>query len=106
MTMALSAYNAKKITNSQATTALVVGFSGQLKSWWDNFLDANARTKILNHTYKKLNGRGVEVDEQDGAKMLIHTITLHFLGNPKEEQAASKTILINLHCPTLTDCRW
>ena len=38
--------------------------------------------------------------------MLIHTITLHFLGNPREEQAPSKTIHINLRCPTLTDYRW
>jgi len=32
MTMALSAYKAHKLTNSRAATALVVGFSGQLKS--------------------------------------------------------------------------
>jgi len=38
--------------------------------------------------------------------LLIHTITLHFLGNPKEEQVAAKTILINLRCPTLTNYRW
>jgi len=56
-----------------------------LKSWWDNFLDNDARTKILNHTYKKLNDCGIEVDEQDGTEVLIHTMTLHFLGNPKEE---------------------
>ena len=106
MTMALSAYNAKKITNSQAAIALVVGFSGQLKSWWDNFLDNDDRTKILNHTYKKMNDRGVEIDERDGAEVLIHTITLHFLGNLKEEQASAKTILINLRCPTFTDYQW
>ena len=106
MTMALPAYKAKKFTNSQAATALVIGFSGQLKSWWGNFLDYDTRTQILNHTYKKLNDSGVEVDKQDGAEVLIHTITLHFLGNPKEEQASAKTILINLRCPTLTDYRW
>ena len=104
MTMALLAYKAHKLTNSQAATALVVGFSGQLKSWWDNFLTDDERTKILNHKYKKTNDRGVEVKEENGAEML--TITLHFLGNPKKEQAASKTILINLRCPTLTDYRW
>jgi len=38
--------------------------------------------------------------------MLIHTITLHFIGNPREEQAASKTIRINLRCPTLIDYHW
>ena len=63
-------------------------------------------TKLLNHKYKKTNDRGVEVEEENEAEMLIHTITLHFLGNPIEEQATSKTILINLRCPTLTDYRW
>jgi len=38
--------------------------------------------------------------------MLIHTITLHFIGKPREEQAGLKTILINVRCPTLIDFRW
>jgi len=46
------------------------------------------------------------VDEQDGAEVLMHIITLHFLGNPKEEQASAKTILISLRRPTLTNYRW
>ena len=31
--------------------------------------------------------------EPAAAVILIHTITLHFLGNPKEEQAAAKSVL-------------
>jgi len=45
----------------------------------------------------------MEVEEPAAAAMLIHTITLHFLGNPKEEQAAAKSVLINLRCPMLSD---
>jgi len=37
------------------------------------------------------------------AAMLIHTITLHFLGNPREEQAAANSVLTNLQCPMLSD---
>ena len=48
----------------------------------------------------------MEIEEPAAAAMLIHTITLHFLGNPKEEQAAAKSVLINLRCPTLSDYRW
>jgi len=48
----------------------------------------------------------MDVEEEDAVECLIHTITLHFIRSPKEEQAASKTILINLRCPTLTDYRW
>jgi len=48
----------------------------------------------------------MEVEEEAATGLLIHTITLHFLGNPKEKQAIAKSILINLRCPTLTDYRW
>jgi len=48
----------------------------------------------------------MEVEEEAAVGLLIHTITLHFLGNPKEEQAITKSILINLRYPTLTDYRW
>jgi len=48
----------------------------------------------------------MEVEEPATAAILIHTITLHFLGNPKEEQAAAKSVLFNLRCPTLLDYRW
>jgi len=106
MTMALSAYKGHELTNSQAATALVVGFLGQLKSWWDNFLTDEQQRKLLNHKYKQTNDRGVEVEEENGAELLIHTITLHFIGNPGEEQTASKAIPINLRCPPLTDYHW
>lgn len=36
---------------------------------------------------------GMQRSEPAGAAMLVHTITLHFIGNPKEEQVSTKTIL-------------
>jgi len=53
MTMVVSAYKTKRHLGAQAATALVIGFAGQLRNWWDNFLDAETRVKILNHTYKR-----------------------------------------------------
>jgi len=32
------AYKAKDMKESHIATALACGFTGQLKSWWDNFL--------------------------------------------------------------------
>jgi len=52
------------------------------------------------------NANNVEVEEPTAAALLIHTITLHFLGNPKKDQASVKSILINLRCPTRSDYRW
>jgi len=94
------------VTNAIAAVAFLVGFTGQLKSWWDNILTQEMRDAILNNKHTVRKTSGMEVEEEDAVEVLIHTITLHFIGNPKEEQAATKTILINLHSPTLTDNRW
>ena len=39
-------------------------------------------------------------------KVLIHTLTMNFIGNPKEELESKKIILTNLRCPTLGDFKW
>jgi len=101
--MAFQAYKTQGVSNAHAAVALVVGF--QLKSWWDNILTQEMRNEILSHK-KVTRTSGMEVEEEDAIEILLHTITLHFIGNPKEEQAATKTILINLRCPTLADYRW
>jgi len=77
-----------------------------LKNWWDNFLSPEERNRILTHIITKADDQGKEIEEEAASGLLIHTITLHFLGNPKEDQAAAKTILINLRCLTLTDYIW
>ena len=106
MTMAVFAYKAKRYSGAQATIALAIGFAGQMKNWGDNFLDAETREKILNHHYTKPKDDATVVIIEEGPEMLIHTITLHLIGNPKKEQASFKTIFINLRCPTLSDYRW
>jgi len=55
------------------------------------------RDEILNHK-SITRTSGMEVEEEDAVEILIHTITLHSVGNPKKEQAAAKTVLINLRC--------
>ena len=85
---------------------MVLGFQGQLKNWWDNFFSAEERDQILSYTITKTNDQGIEEVEEAASGLLIRTITLHFLGNPREEQAIAKTILINFRCPNLTDYRW
>ena len=97
--MAFQAYKTQGVSNAHAAVALVVGFTGQPKSWRHNILTQEMRNEILIH--KKVTRTSVmEVEEEDAVEILLHTITLHFIGNPKEEQAVTKTILINLRCPT------
>ena len=106
MYMAYQSYKVQSISNAVATVTLVVGFAGQLKSWWDNILTQEQRDAILSHKYSRRNSSGMDVEEEDVVECLLHTITLHFIASPKEEQAAAKTILINLRCPTRTNYRW
>ena len=77
-----------------------------MKYWWDNFLSEEEHTKILDFQKAWTDEFGMQHSQPAGAAMLIHTITLHFLGNPREEQVAAKSVLINLRCPTLSDYRW
>ena len=103
--MAFQAYKVKGVFNATAAVAFVVGFTGQLKSWWDNILTQEMRDAILNHKHTIRNTSGMEVEEEDAVEVLIHTITLHFIGNPQKGEAAAKTIFINRR-PILSYYRW
>ena len=105
MWMAHNAYKAKGYKDSDIAVGLVVGFTGQLKNWWDHTFSEKERNDILNHKVVKTED-GMTTEETDCVQTLLHAITLHFLGNPKDEQAVAKTVLINLRCPTLSDYRW
>ena len=106
MTITMTAYKTRGLDSRTQAIAVINGFQGQLKYWWDNFLSEDEHNKILDFTQRFTNDNGMEIEEPAAAAILIHTITLHFLGNPKEEQASAKSVLINLKCPTLSDYRW
>jgi len=97
------AYKTKGLDPITQAIACINGFQGQLKYWWDNFLSEEEHTKILDFQKTWTDEDGMQRSESAAATMLIHTITLHFLGNPREDQAAAKSVLINLRCPTLSD---
>ena len=105
MTMAITAHKARHLNPRNQAIGIINGFQGKLKYWWDNFLSEDEHTKILDYQRTYTDEDGMQRSEPAAAAILIHTITLHFLGNPKEEQAAAKSVLINLRCPTLSDYR-
>ena len=82
MIMACAAYKAKKFKGREAATAIIIGFTGQWKSWWDNFVSEDKRSQIINHTYTKQKEDGTEVQEDDGPEILIHAVTFHFFRKP------------------------
>jgi len=105
MVMAVAAYKGKDMSGSH-TTAVAYGFTGQLKSWWDNFITMQQKLEILSHSYKiKRENDMTKTIVKDGHDVLISTITHHFL-DPKQYQTATKSILINLKCPCLSDYHW
>ena len=82
MGVAAAAFKVIGYSNKNIATRIVHGFSGQLKNWWDNYLTYDQRLAILNHTTNELDEHGECV--QDAFETLVHTITLHFIGNPQE----------------------
>ncbi|CAN6850922.1 unnamed protein product, partial [Brassica oleracea] len=110
MGMAAMTYKAKGNDDKQSCVLLIVGFNGALRYWWDNSLDNVTRESVINHTetrtVENAEGELEQVETQNAVEVLIHTITMHFIGNPKEELESKKIILTNLRCPTLEDFKW
>jgi len=104
--MTMTAYKTRGLDQRTQAIAVINRFQGQLKYWWDNFLSEEEHTKIIDFQRVFTDEDGMQRSEPATASILIHTITLHFLGNPKEEQASAKSVLINLRCPSLSDYRW
>ncbi|CAN7004762.1 unnamed protein product [Brassica oleracea var. botrytis] len=110
MRMTAMTYKAKGNDDKQSCVLLIVGFNGALRYGWDNSLDNVTRESVINHTetrtIENAEGELEQVETQNAVEVLIHTITMHFIGNPKEELESKKIILTNLRCPTLEDFKW
>ncbi|CAN6875154.1 unnamed protein product [Brassica oleracea] len=104
--MAAMAYKAKGNDDKQSCVLLIVGFNGALRYWWTNSLYNVTREAIINKTVENNEGEIEEVEIKNAIEVLIHTITMHFIGNPKEELESKRIILTNLRCPTLGDFKW
>ena len=98
MGMANTAYKCCGHSPAICVSLLISGFTGQLKNWWDNSLTIDQKEGIINY----VNNEG----EQEPVYQLIYTISMHFIGNPNEALQASREILSNLRCRTLSDYRW
>ena len=96
--MASTTYKARGNSDHLIIIHLIVGFTSQLKGWWDNALTKDE--KILVQT--SLDGRG----NQNAMHTLIQAITKHFLGEPTIFQPQASEILQNLRCRKLGDYRW
>jgi hypothetical protein len=78
---------------------LVMGFTGQLKGWWDNILSEEDKLKIDSAVK-------VETNEEICVTTLLYAITKFFIGEPLKLQQRASDQLLNLYCPTMSDYRW
>ena len=97
MTMAATAYLTDN-DDHNAAQLIISGFSGTLRSWWDNYLNKDEREFLQTST----NDEG----EQNVVHRIMYAITQHFVGDPRILQERSSEILQNIRCRTLRDFRW
>ena len=103
MGIAVATYKVNGYSNKNVATIIVIDFSRQLKNWWGNYLTFKQGSAILNHTIEEIDEHGEQI--QHAYETLSNIVTVHFIGNPQEGQAAAKTVLNNIRCPTLTNYR-
>ncbi|WJZ90314.1 hypothetical protein VitviT2T_009466 [Vitis vinifera] len=111
MTMVSTAYKLNnRLPDHAVAQTIVVGFTGQLKGWWDNYLTFDDRNSILkayrinesNEVVKDEDGQDIE----DAVATLIYSISKHFIGDPAKIKDKTADLLTNLKCPKLHDFRW
>ena len=86
MTMVSIAYKLNnRLSDHAVAQTIIVGFIGQLKGWWDNYLTFEDRNGFLkayminedNEVVKDEEGQDIE----DAVATLIYSISKHFIGD-------------------------
>ncbi|KAG8650611.1 hypothetical protein MANES_07G056008v8 [Manihot esculenta] len=101
MTMHATACRAKGNDDPATARALISGFSGQLKGWWDFSVSNEGKAQIFN-----MNKQEGERQVPDVVNTLLYTIGLHFIGSVSMFTDGAQEQLINLRCPDLSHFKW
>ncbi|KAG5616231.1 hypothetical protein H5410_016055 [Solanum commersonii] len=80
---------------------ITAGFTGQLKGWWDNYLNQEQRDRVL----LAVKQEGDQVT-QNAVYTLVLNIIEHFSGRWSDNSETIRTLLQNLRCKTLTSFRY
>lgn len=109
MTLLSNVYKKKGKMDHQIAHVIITGFTGQLKSWRDHYLNNSDRLNMLSAIKKEADEIVIMTgnhSSQDVINTLIFTITEHFIGDPNQYKERISDVLINLRCPQLSDFRW
>ena len=85
MILLTNVYKNHEKSNHQIAHLIVIGFTGQLKGWWDHYLNSDDKNKILTVVKREIDGSVIMTDRQssqDTVNTLIFTISKHFVGDP------------------------
>ena len=99
-----------RLLDHPVAQTLVVGFTSQLKRWWDNHITFDDGDGILkayrvnedNEVVKDEEGQDIE----DAKATIIFSISKHFIGDPAKIKDKATNLLTNLKCPKLHDFTW
>ncbi|KAG5573016.1 hypothetical protein H5410_062782 [Solanum commersonii] len=94
-------YKINKNSDKTITDMITAGFTGQLKGWWDNYLNQEQRDRVL--LVVKQEGDQVT---QNAVYTLVLNIIEHFSRRWSDNSETIRTLLQNLRCKTLTSFRY
>ncbi|KAG5608487.1 hypothetical protein H5410_019768 [Solanum commersonii] len=102
----------KSVNNTDKTICkmIIVGFTGQLRGWWDNYMTLDANASVIN---AKATAEGVDnlefalvKNRDDAVYTLVLTILEHFSGRFTNQYESIRSLLNGLRCRHLGDFRW
>lgn len=113
MSMVANSYitNYNNLSQPEIVEMLVSGFTGILRSWWDNHLTTDTKESIIHAVQRDNEGNpifniDIGMGPPDGINTLIYTIIKHFIRTPSNITERIHDQLSNLTCPSLSDFRW
>ena len=97
--------------HTEVIELIILGFTGKLLQWWNNYLTEASKEDIKHAIQKDEEGtpifdENIERGIPDGVNTLIYMIMKHFVGKPNNITSRIHDQLSNLRCKTLGEYRW
>ncbi|KAG5580146.1 hypothetical protein H5410_050773 [Solanum commersonii] len=102
----------KSVNNTDRTICkmIIVGFTGQLRGWWDNYMSMDAKAAVINAkaTTEGVDNLGFALvkNREDAVYTLVLTILEHFSGRFTNQYETVRSLLNGLRCRHLGEFRW
>ncbi|KAG5599615.1 hypothetical protein H5410_030985 [Solanum commersonii] len=94
-----------KNTNRNICKMIIAGFSGQLRGWWDNYMNLEQKATLINTTSSSEGvdnlGMALVANRKNVVYTLVLTILEHFNSRFTNQYETIRTLLNGLRCRTL-----